>query len=340
MNYILGSILGAFYGDSSGATLEFYNGPFSEEEVLKAMELPGKGRMWLGEGQITDDSELAICLAIGLLKGIDNINNPNLDNIANMYQKWFLSEPFDIGMTIRSILHEIKEEPFKGLANKMIEIAKLKSPNSKSNGSLMRCTPIPIYGTIKKMSLDEISNLAILDASLTHSNSIVQEVNSIYSIAIASLLQNPKNINNCLENVKKYIKSEEVMSWFSKATSCLQVNSIRNLEEMRVKLDTLTDCRNQIGYLKHAFILAFSLLVNKISYKEAICVTIMCGGDTDTNASIVGGLLGAFWGFEELPKEQIFKMLKYKFKENDLELGHKRPEWLETKNILEIVRRY
>lgn len=219
----------------------------------------------------------------------------------------------------------------------MIEIAKLKNPNSKSNGSLTRCTPIPIYGTIKKMSLDEISNLAIQDSSLTHSNSIVQEVNSVYCISIASLLQNPKNINICLENAKKYIKNEDVMTWFSTATNSSLTNIVEN---MRLELDALSDYRNQSGYLKHAFILAFSLLVNKISYKEAISVTLMCGGDTDTNACIVGGLLGAYWGFNELPKEQIIKMLKYKYEENDLELGHDRPVWLKTNNILDIIKKY
>jgi hypothetical protein len=54
MNYTMGCVLGAFYGDASGATLEFYQGKFTKEEVHKAMKLPGGGKLWLGEGQITE----------------------------------------------------------------------------------------------------------------------------------------------------------------------------------------------------------------------------------------------------------------------------------------------
>ncbi len=346
MNYILGCILGAFYGDASGATLEFYRGPFSSQTAFEAMELPGKGRMWLGEGQVTDDSELAMSLAIGLLK--DNTKEINYDNIAFMYQKWFLSEPFDIGATICSILYEIKNEPLEGLSDKMIEFAKFKSANSKSNGSLMRSTPIPIFSYMKKMNLDETFELAKKDASLTHSNSLVQEVNGIYAIAIRTLLENHKNVSSVLENCQRYIKDEEVASWFSIATSYFFKNSIgplennneSNLERLKEELDTLTSCMEQQGYLKHAFILAFTLLVNKIPYKEAICLTIMCGGDTDTNACIVGGLLGAYWGYDNLPKEQVMKMLKYQWKPNEEEIGHERPNWLHPKNILEIIKQY
>lgn len=36
---------------------------------------------------------------------------------------------------------------------------------------------------------------------------------------------------------------------------------------------------------------------------------IACGGDTDTNACILGGLMGALLTFEGIPKEYINKML-------------------------------
>lgn len=334
MNYILGSILGAFYGDASGGTLEFYGGPFSKEEAINAMNLPGKGKLWLGEGQVTDDSELAMCLATGLL------NYPDMDYVAYRYQQWYLSDTIDVGITIWSILKEIKDEPREGLGKKMEEIAIRRSPGSKSNGALMRSTPIPIFGTIKKLSLDEIYHLAIKDAKLTHSNPIVQEINGLYCIAIATLLQNPRNIDLVIENVKKYMKDEEITSWFKKATISRFTFSNSDIEKLSKEMDKLSEFREKSGYIKHSFILAFSLLVNKIPYKDAICSTIMLGGDTDTNSSIVGGLLGAYWGYDELPKEMIKKMLEYIFVENEDQLGSERPEWLHITNIYNIIKKY
>ena len=46
---------------------------------------------------------------------------------------------------------------------------------------------------------------------------------------------------------------------------------------------------------------SFYYLKNEISYYAAIEEMISMGGDTDTNAAIVGGLLGAYHGLNGLP---------------------------------------
>ena len=56
-----GSILGAFIGDSIGSALEFRQ-KCSKEDVAMAMTMPGHVKPWyLEPGQVTDDSELAMC---------------------------------------------------------------------------------------------------------------------------------------------------------------------------------------------------------------------------------------------------------------------------------------
>jgi len=57
-----GCILGAFAGDACGSYLEFINYVASEEEMDECMKMPGGGPWNLSAGQITDDSELAMCL--------------------------------------------------------------------------------------------------------------------------------------------------------------------------------------------------------------------------------------------------------------------------------------
>ena len=51
---------------------------------------------------MTDDSELAICLANGLTEKNDKVLN--LDCIAKYYGAWIDSPPFDIGSTIMNAL--------------------------------------------------------------------------------------------------------------------------------------------------------------------------------------------------------------------------------------------
>ncbi|CAI2367978.1 unnamed protein product [Moneuplotes crassus] len=54
----------------------------------------------------------------------------------------------------------------------------------------------------------------------------------------------------------------------------------------------------------------------------------MGGGDTDTNACIAGGLIGAIVGFDGLPKKAKTKVLNW---DNNKEEGHERPEFLVPK---------
>ncbi len=65
-----GCVVGAFCGDAVGGYLEFWSGKITPDLVNKAFTLPGGGVHRLEKGQITDDSELAMCLAHGILEVI------------------------------------------------------------------------------------------------------------------------------------------------------------------------------------------------------------------------------------------------------------------------------
>ena len=61
-----GSVFGAFIGDAAGATLEFFPGRISQKDVDEALNLEGGGALGMGIGQITDDSEMGMCILHGL----------------------------------------------------------------------------------------------------------------------------------------------------------------------------------------------------------------------------------------------------------------------------------
>ena len=63
------------------------------------MKMEGGGTWNLAPGQITDDSELAMCLMRGLVEGKGKLNT---GCIVKNYGKWFQAGPFDIGGTIRN----------------------------------------------------------------------------------------------------------------------------------------------------------------------------------------------------------------------------------------------
>jgi hypothetical protein len=58
-----------------------------------------------------------------------------------------------------------------------------------------------------------------------------------------------------------------------------------------------------MGWVRIALRNAFYRLRHAASLEEGIVETVMCGGDTDTNAAIAGALLGAVYGESAIPRQ-------------------------------------
>ena len=69
-----------------------------------------------------------------------------------------------------------------------------------------------------------------------------------------------------------------------------------------------------MGYFAHALTLAFYFLLREDIaesqlFDAAMWQTVRLGGDTDTNAAIVGGLIGAAVGRKNIDRNKIDKVL-------------------------------
>ena len=65
-----GCILGAFTADSCGSFREFSE-MATDEEMDHVMTMPGNGPFNEGAGQITDDSEMAMCIMWAIVESND-----------------------------------------------------------------------------------------------------------------------------------------------------------------------------------------------------------------------------------------------------------------------------
>ena len=95
----------------------------------KCMTMPGGGFFHLAPGQITDDSELAMCQMHALIEQGEDFAQGNFDanKIALWYKKWVESEPFDIGASTINALSPLKKDPRWSAA---VEAAKAKNADS------------------------------------------------------------------------------------------------------------------------------------------------------------------------------------------------------------------
>lgn len=156
---------------------------------------------------------------------------------------------------------------------------------SEANGALMRLTPLIVWAA--PLPTSSFIQCMRKDAMMTHPSKTCQDCNVAYGIAIRHLLAHPQDGAGALVAVHSLANRmcSKVMEWLAASTS-IQSNS----------------CTTNIGHVKHAFVLAFYCLRKELSFAKAIQTTLEMGGDTDTNAAIVGGMMGAYWGAHGIPR--------------------------------------
>lgn len=319
-NHAKGALMGQFVGDSSGATLEFFAGTISERRANKAMHMPGGGALSVGPGQITDDSELAIHLLNAL-----HDKNPHKEfpiaAIAKEYIKWHKSNPFDIGKTCGHAFG-LARNASQVLANTLrYNVA------SEANGSLMRITPLAIWARARSCSPDVIIGYARLEALLSHCNPICQDANAVYCLAMVHLLNHPKDNKGAVDFVVDHLHK------ISTRVRTLVLDTLK-----ADNTDHIVATRNA-GHVQHALQLAFYFLKSKTSFEDAIRLTLMKGGDTDTNAAIVGALMGALHGLDAIPEYMVTPVLAWDptTVSTKSKLGHARPSTYKIVNAMKTL---
>lgn len=301
----LGCLVGALVGDAAGATLEFYHGDIDENVASEAMKMPGGGAWSVGPGQVTDDGELMLSLAGVLQDGFD------IDKIAAAYHNWYKSKPFDCGMTcMRAFVCENADD--------MKQKAMIYSKKSEANGALMRSMPIAVFNCFQPPEV--LMEYAKADAALSHPSEACQDVNALYTIALAHLILYPRDYRGAIKKVEKYAESAcRKVKWW--------------LKESEAGFDKL-NCEEKIGHVRWGFTMAMYFLRSNASFEEAIFKTLLKGGDTDTNACIVGGMMGALHGINEIPDFMKNPVLTYDWATKG---GQERPERFRPSSVLKYV---
>lgn len=311
-----GCLLGALIGDAAGATLEFLGRRPTEEDLDRALAMSGGGVFRLAPGQITDDGELTLALAHALMDGNGAYD---LDKVATRYKAWFDSGPFDIGGTTHSAL-SVRVHDGVSLGEAMTRRAQAHSMGSKANGALMRATPLGIWAA--RHTVDEAVRAARTDACLTHPNTSCQWANVAYVLAIRHLMLHTGDSSGAIAAARDALETgweegaEEVLGWLDDACA-----------------GKLPDCHPQAGFVKIAFTHAFHHLKVGSGYENALRQVLAQGGDTDTNACIVGGLIGARGGLQDLQQATIDSLTSCR-----TEQGHGRPDWLSTREVYKLAQ--
>lgn len=283
----LGAVLGALVGDALGGVLEFLDHKPTAREVEWALGMPGGGIFDLAPGQFTDDGEMTMALLNALLVQ----KTFRHDIVAEAYVQWAMSKPFDIGTATQNALLEARSSD--SVSESVYTAAAEYNAFSQANGCLMRISPLAASGSTYDYISPHVWKPFVWDAKLTHPHKNCVDAATIYGTMITKLIisgdlafEASNKPKEWLEQVPFHRSSCEVNEW---------------LED--VARGELPYAREKIGWIKIGFSLAFHHLFNGSSFTAAMRQTLLLGGDTDTNACIVGAMVGARCGASAIPIE-------------------------------------
>lgn len=310
-------ILGAYLGDAMGSYTEFKDiNPNNHLKIFK-----GNNTFGDTQGHVTDDSEMAMSLSSAI---IDNIKDKELDSniIYFYYGLWYNSEPCDIGNTIYNALKLFNSDininiSFSDNIKKEIEDV---NADSLANGSLMRNSPFCVwmyyiyYNELKDYfndynntdNLYNIYNLikkhAVFDCIVTHpSKEVLCGYSLLCFITLCALFNYTSDViyqiiktllsnNNFDLNEEKEVK-DKVLSYMNQFEDA-NFNKNDYLKEFyKVNIGAYYKAIKMIIYYLYNF-------NNYSSFENIIFEICDCGGDTDTNAAIVGCALGPLFGLK------------------------------------------
>jgi ADP-ribosyl-[dinitrogen reductase] hydrolase len=149
-----GAFIGLAVGDALGAPVEFMNPHEISARYGVLREITGGGWLRLKPGEVTDDTQMSLCLA----RAIITADGWSLRGIADNFAAWIKSRPVDVGDTCR-----------KGIRNYMLR-GELEVPFSQwsaGNGAAMRMTPVALF-TLGDDDL--MAACAVQQARLTHNH--------------------------------------------------------------------------------------------------------------------------------------------------------------------------
>lgn len=150
------AFIGMAIGDALGATVEFMTASEIASKYGIFREISGGGWLRLKPGQVTDDTQMALCIA----RAIISSQTWSLEAIAGNFAAWLKSRPVDCGDTCR-----------KGIRAYMLHGTLETPPNEwdAGNGAVMRMLPVALYSLPDR---ELLRKYALEQAHLTHNNPV------------------------------------------------------------------------------------------------------------------------------------------------------------------------
>ena len=288
---IVGCILGTAVGDAIGLPYE----GLSRRRGKKLLGYPDRNRLLFKYGMVSDDTEHLCMMAQSLIASHGDIEAFQKE-FARRLRFWLLGLPAGIGLaTLRSIV-----KLWFGFN------AKRSGVFSAGNGPAMRAAILGVMATDR----DYLRCLVRASTQITHTDPKAEY--GAFTIALAAqMARNGSFISSgqFFEALKSCLieEGEELVALIRRVAQ-----SVDEAQSTREFADLMGWNKGVSGYVYHTVPIAIhAWLSHQDDYRSAIIAVVECGGDTDTLAAIVGGIIGSSLGKGGIPSEWLDSLYEW-----------------------------
>ena len=286
-------MLGHAVGDALGVPAEFCErNELAEKPVTDMM---GYGTYPYPEGCWSDDTSMSLAALDSLASG-----KLDFDDIMVKFGEWYYDdeytptgEMFDVGTTCSYAIDNYFAY------HKPVEECGLTEERSNGNGSLMRIHPFVMYATATFLKGNEEGYWLWMEcikraSSLTHAHNRSIMGCYIYGYCLSFLLKEATR-----ESLIAGIKfAEEDFDYLPEFEHYKRIFD-SNFEKL-----TIDDIKST-GYVVDTLEAALWCVLTTNNYRDCVLKAVNLGDDTDTVAAVAGGLAGALYGYDAIPKEWL-----------------------------------
>ena len=296
-----GALLGLACGDAVGTTLEFKT-PGSFAPIS---DMVGGGPFGLEPGQWTDDTSMALCLAVSLVEQAGFDPADQMRRYVRWYRDGYLSSNgvcFDIGSTVSAALRRYEQsgEPYSGATD----------PYSAGNGSIMRLAPLPLaFAATPARAI----TLAAQSSRTTHGAPAALDGCRYLAALILGALSGAAKHELLAPN---FSPVPDLWSAEPLVAEIAQVAAGSFKEKLppaahRSRFSLSGTGRAEIrgtGYVVESLEAALWAFFMSQSFADGCLLAANLGDDADTTAAVYGQLAGAYYGEGGIPPAWLAKL--------------------------------
>ena len=276
------SLVGLWVGDAFGGHFEFESVDWNRpQRAYETQELPPA--TW----RYTDDTQMAISV-YDILRQCGEIQP---DKLAESFAENFdISRGYGIG-TEQLILDMQSGGDWTQLAP-----ARFDGEGSRGNGSAMRATPIGAYFADDVTAVVENAKLSSI-VTHTHADAIAGTI----AVALASSQASLFSANNSVPEREIYWQTIIDHTPSGALRDKVEQAARLNAQLTSPQVAKILGCGWDVSAIDTVPFALWSAISYMESFEDAMWQTIRVGGDADTTGAIVGGIVAAYVGRDNIP---------------------------------------